>query len=241
MSVAARVTKYVAVRTLLAAGAMGILVAGCTNTRPLHSIRSSGDQNLYYGAYDAAAKDYAEYLERAPQDHRVRFNYGQALLKANRPAEARKEFKIASDIEPLNDEYFDGYCEAMFQAKEFADLTTALQRRAHNTPRVQDWTRAGKFSQRMGHPDEAEQAFLLAAKVDGGRTPSVQRDLADFYGEVGRRDKQVERLRMAYYLDSKNEKLIEQIRLAGEVPGPTFGRPPAEAAIANVPAPGDYR
>lgn len=241
----ARVTKSGAARTLLlgsilACSLLGGL-AGCSKGRPLHAIRSSGEQNLYYQSYDAAATDFREYLERAPQDHRARFHLGQALLKGGRPAEARKEFKIASDIEPLNDEYFDSFCEAMFQANERADLTTALQRRAHNTPRTQDWSRFGSYSFRMGHADEAEQAFLMAAKVDQGKSASVQRQLADFYGELGRKDKQVERLRMAYYLDPKNESLIEAIRHSGEIPGPTFGRPPAEQALAGVAAPTDYR
>lgn len=210
---------------------------GCSHQRPLHTIRASGESHLYYGEYDAAIADYREYLERMPQDHKARFDLGQALLKSNRPNEARKEFKIASDIEPLNDTYYDAYAEAMLQSGSKGELSTTLRRRAETTGRVQDWSRLGTFSARLGNADEAEQALLMAARLDQGRSASVQRDLASFYGTVGRRDRQIERLRMAYYLDPKNEALIEQIRQAGEIPGPTFGRPPAESTLAGASVP----
>ena len=80
----------------------------------------------------------------------------------------------------------------------------------------------------MGNADEAQQALLTAAKLDAGKTINPQRALADFYGSVGDRERQVRRLRMAYHIEPANAELLREIRRVGEIPGPSFGIPPEE-------------
>ena len=46
---------------------------------------------------------------------------------------------------------------------------------------------------------------------------------------TGRFERQVRRLRMAYYIEPANAELLREIRRVGEIPGPSFGIPPEEA------------
>jgi tetratricopeptide (TPR) repeat protein len=181
-----------------------------------------------HGKFDAAVKDYAEYVNRRPEEHQFRYEYGKALLAAGQANEAEKQLKIASDVQPMNDEYLDARAEAMFAAGEREELTSMLARNAAERGRVADYTRMGKYAAKMGHPDEAKEALLTAAKLDHGRSFGVQKDLADFYGSVGDKTNEVKRLRMAFFLNPADEQVAGRLRKLGEVPGPSAGLRPTE-------------
>ena len=107
-------------------------------------------------------------------------------------------------------------------------LTALLSRNASERGRVSDYIRLGTYSAKMGNADEAQQALLTAAKIDGGKNIWPQRALADFYGSVGDIERQVKRLRMAYAIDPNNRETLDEIRRIGEIPGPTFALTPTE-------------
>jgi uncharacterized protein HemY len=110
-----------------------------------------------------------------------------------------------------------------------------LEQRCRDRGLPPDYLRLGRFMNRMGQADDAENAFRTAAKIDEGKSASIQKELADFYGERGDKANQVRRLRMALYLDPQSPQLNDEVRRLGEIPGPSFWLPPAEAApIANV-------
>lgn len=216
--------------------ALASLVA-CSSQRPLFLIRSDAMQSMKDGNYAVAEPDLKFYVEQRRDDYKTRFEYANCLMKLNRPNEARTHYAICADAEPQNDVYWDALAESMYAGGERASLTTFLEQRARGRGAVADWMRLANFSRRQGNPDEAEQALLTAAKVDAGRTASVQKTLADFYASIGDRVHQVRRLRMAYFLDPKNQDYIDEIRRMGEVPGPSFGLAPEEASpvLADVP------
>ncbi len=227
-------------RSLVAVASLVALVslAGCAGQRPLYLLRADAMRNIAEENYQAAEPDLKYYVEQRRDDYKTRFEYAKCLLKLDRPTEARTHFAICADAEPQNDMYWDWLAEAMFLGGERASLTTFLEQRARGRGAVADWMRLASFCQRQGNPDEAEQAFLTAAKVDAGRTGSVQKTLADFYGSLGDRVHQVRRLRMAFYLDPKNQLYIDEIRRMGEIPGPSFGMVPEEASPVLADAPG---
>lgn len=227
--------SLVAVASLSLAALLSL--AGCAGQRPLYLLRADAMQCMKDGNYQAAEPDLKFYVEQRRDDYKTRFEYARCLLKLNRPTEARTHFAICADAEPQNDMYWDWLAQSMYEGGERASLTTFLEQRARGRGDVADWLRLAKFCQMQGNPDEAEQALLTAAKVDAGRSPSVQKTLADFYAGIGDRVNQVRRLRMAYYLDPKCQDYIDEIRRMGEIPGPSFGLAPAEASpvIADVP------
>lgn len=212
----------------LAIAFAGVL-GGCQTGRPLHIIKADAADHADLGNYDLAAADYEAYLDKIRSDFQVRALYGKTLLKLNRAQEARTQFAICTEADPLNDEYWDLLAEAVYQQKDLGELTNLLEQRCRDRGLPPDYLRLGRYMNLMGHADDAQVAYLTAAKIDEGKTASIQKELADFYGLRGDKLNQVTRLRMALYLDPQNEALMAEVRRLGEVPGPSFWLPPAEA------------
>ncbi len=205
-----------------------LLLTSCGGQRPLHVVLKDGNHALRTGDPTAAVADFGEYVERKPDYIEARYGLGRALIAAGRPREAVEHLIFVLDVDPLNDAYADSLAEAMYASNERDALTAFLARYASERGRVTDFTRQGVYAQKLGNLDEAQQALRTAAKLDQGRTARVQRTLANFYGSLGDRERQVERLRMAYWINATDDGLVEQIRAAGEVPGPTFAKQPTE-------------
>jgi len=206
-------------------------VAGCTKQRPLHILHADAANAAKFGNPEVARTDYEEYITRKPDDPEKRYEYAQVLMKIGDYRNAIEELNIACDVDPTNDKYLDAYAEALFAANERDALTTNLTRATLERGRASDFTRLGEFSSTMGNVDEAQQAFLTAAKLDQGRTVGPQLRLAEFYGAMGDRSRQVRRLRMAYAIAPENPEVWSKARELGEVPGPSFGLMPAEAIV----------
>lgn len=225
-------------RSILAFGWTVAALSACTTQRPLPVVKQSGEQNLFSHKYAAAEKDFAEYILRKPDDNEVRFRLGQTLIGAKKPQDAIGHLTTALDVDPKNDQIQDSLAEALYRAQEREELTQFVNRMASEHGRASDYIRIAKYTQLLGHPDEAQQALVTAAKVDGGKSYKVQKALADFYGSINDRQNQVRRLRMAYFLDPENPELEKAIRAAGQVPGPTFALVPEELtppATVNAP------
>lgn len=210
------------------------ILGGCSTQRPLFAILDEGKFALDNGRYEQARDDFAEYVQRRPDAVEVRYLYGKALIETNQPTQAIQQLNIAIDVAPLNDKYLDAQAEAMYRANEREALTILLARAASERGRISDFLRLGTYSQKLGNLDEAQQSFLTAAKLDLGQTVAVQRALADFYGSVGDREKQVRRLKMAYFLNPENPETIKEARRVGEIPGPSFGLRPEEQDLLPV-------
>lgn len=202
-------------------------LAGCGG-RPLHVVLSDADSAYNRGDYTSAKADYATYVNRRPEEVHVRYRYGKALIAGGEARTAVEQLNICTDVSPLNDSYLDAQAQAMFESNEGEALQGLLARAASERGRVTDYLRQGHYAVLLGNLDEARQAFLTASKLDQGKSWQVQREIADFYAKVGDREKQVRRLRMAFYLNPENEALLAEIRRVGEVPGPTFGLLPEE-------------
>ncbi len=116
----------------------------------------------------------------------------------------------------------------MFKAGDREALMALLSRNSSERGRVSDYSRQGQFAAKVGNVDEAQQAFQTAAKLDGGQSVAPHRQLADFYGSLGDRAKQVQHLRMAYAIEPGNPETLKEIRRIGEIPGPSFALTPEE-------------
>jgi tetratricopeptide (TPR) repeat protein len=214
-----------------------LCVGGCTNQRPLHIVKDNAEFAADHGNFEVAKTDYQEFIRRRPEDVEMRYGYARVLIDSGEPKEAINELTTCLDVYPMNDTYLDALAEAMYKAGERESLTALLARNASERGRVTDFLRQGVYAAKMGNADEAQQAFKTAAKLDGGKTVAPQRALADFYGSLGDRTKQVKHLRMAYFIEPTNVETIKEVRRIGEIPGPSFALRPEDfqAATAEVP------
>ena len=205
-----------------------LLLTACNGQRPLHVLHDDAQIAAKARNYEKARADFEEYLNRRPDDPAIRYELSQVCMGQGDYKEAVRQLTIASDVQPLNTKYIDGLAEAMFQAGEKDTLTNYLARLSRERAGVADYNRQGVYAAKLGNVDEAQQAFLTAAKLDQGMNVGPQLALSDFYGSLGDRDKQVTRLRMAYYIDQANPGVIERAHALGETLGPAFMRFPAE-------------
>lgn len=207
------------------------------NRRSLLRVAERGDYYMDIKQWEKACVEWAEYVQRKPDSPEGRFKYGTSLLNVNRPQEAREQFRILTDMDPLNATYADGLAESYYRAGEYEQLQALLTRRTENGTAA-DFIRAGTYYQKSGKPDEALEAFKVAAKLDQGRSPRAYLAMADLFASVGDKKKELESLRRAAYLDPSNQVVSQRIRAAGGVPGPTVGLKPDEFVPPPPPAQG---
>lgn len=222
------------VRSLILGALSVATLAGCSGQRPLHRIKADAEHHLKYGRFEEAQADYEIYLAQRPDSAQTRYELAQAYMATNQPRKAIRELQICTDVYPLNDDYLDLQANAMYQAGDRDALVTLLTRQTSERQRPSDYLRLGTYQGFLGNADEAEQALLTAAKLDGGQSLKYQRALVDFYKGIGDTAKYVERLRFCYYLAPLDPAINEAIRAAGEIPGPTFGRAPVEMRAGSV-------
>lgn len=205
-----------------------MFVGGCANTRPLPLVKRDAEHALSFRNYEKASVDFGEYLNRKPDANDVRINLAKSQLGLGNAREAAANLSTALDVEPQNDEVVDLYARALYEAGEKEQLQNFIARAASERGRAIDYLRIADYTQRLGLPDESLTALITAAKIDQGRSASVQLAIADFYKGVGKRSEMVKRLRMAYYLQPDNPAILAGIREAGEIAGPTFALAPTE-------------
>jgi hypothetical protein len=207
---------------------------GCGTNRPLNIVRKDADNAYIRGNFASAEGDYQQYLSRRPEENAIRVKLAETQLAQGNTRDAINNLYIALDVEPTNDRIIDLYAEALYQGKERDALTAFVYRAANERQRVVDYIRVAKYMQLIGHPDEARQALLTAARLDDGKSFDVQMAVADFYKRVGDKRNHIRRLRMAYFLNPENEDLIKEIRAAGDIPGPTFAMAPEEFSVPVI-------
>lgn len=189
------------------------------------------DANRAYerGDYAAAAADYEEYIQVRPGDTEGRLGLGRSLLILGNAEEAIDHLWVAYDARPQEDARAELLAEAMYQAGQTQELIQFLRERTEQPGRVQDYITLGEYAALCGLPDEAEPAFITAARLDRGQTVTPQIALAEFYESVGDTQQAVQRYRMALWIDEDNEDIKQRVRALGEIPGPTFAIIPEEA------------
>jgi len=216
------------IRRLLAILLLPLALAACEAQRTVLEVREDAAFHYRYGRYAQAAEDYAEVVERDPADWRARTRLGETLLLIERPDAAREQLAIAYGVRPNDDDIVTLYAQALLASDRTDELISLLRAHAEANRTVENFLRLGEFAQEVGDVDEAERAFLTAARLDEGRSVAPQLALADLYASVGDEERALRRLRMALYLDPRSEMIQQRIRAYGEIPGPSFALVPAE-------------
>lgn len=213
---------------LTAAAAM-LVASGC-GQRSLMAVRESGERAYEFEQYDQAMADFKEYVERLPGDPIGHYNLGRTYLKVSpaRPIMAREQLQIAYAQRPNDEEVLEALCQSLLEAKQNEELYKLLRGRAVDRQQISDYMRLAKYAQRLGDVDEAKQAYLTAARLDLGQSVDLQLAIAEFYDSVRDREASLRRLRMAYYLDPNDGRVLDKVKASGAVAGPTFALKPDE-------------
>lgn len=225
----ARMNLMTRMSRLAAVATAALILAGCNMPRPLPSVWESGDRAFSRGDFEKASADYGEYLDRKPGEARVQLRMAETLLELGRPEEAVEWATIAYDQRPGDEQFIEVRARALFEAGHTDELHTFLRTLAQDRNRVGDFIRLGQYTARLGDPDGAEHALLMAARIDGGTTLWPQVALADFYESIGDTENAKRRLRMALFFDTTNREINARLRAMGEIPGPSFAIRPDEA------------
>lgn len=218
-----------AVRLLAAALIASAGLSGCQQGRATHRIEAAGDHALWMRDYQTAITEYREVINRQPHNWRARISLARAYVGIGRADAAREQMEVVYTIKPNELGVIDLLAESMIESADVDAMAGELRRVAEERQRLDDWLRFGRFMQKAGDLDEAEQALLTAARIDQGRSTRVQLALAEYYAQIGDEASALDRYRMALYLEPSNRKIQDAIRAFGEIPGPTYALIPAES------------
>lgn len=207
--------------SLLALAGIAVL-GGCSSQKSLGMLRAEADAALFVGDQTTALDRFEQIAARRPGDAEVRYQQGQALMALGREAEAREVLTMAYNLEPRNDVYRDALVTAMSSTAEHDELFALLERLATEKPTVENQIKIGQTAEKIGFADEAERAYIVAAKLAEPTDPRPHRALADFYRSIKNDEKELQRLRVVLGFDINDAAVRARIRELGEVPGPSF-------------------
>lgn len=201
-------------------------LSGCTRT--LSACEEAGDDHFERKDYDAAAKDYEEYLDRSPGNAFIRSKLAETYRAQGKTGMAAQHAQVAQAMRVEDDQIFASTARALYDDKRYEELNKLLRQRTVDRGRMADYILLADYSLKLGDLDEAQRAYLTAAKVDGGQHVEPYLALGRLYHQIGDQRRARERLGMAYFIDPKNGEVIQAIKDLGEVPGPTFAIAPPE-------------
>lgn len=218
----------------LAVAALGIIAgalclalpAGCQSDPPVHVLRERGDFRFEHQRYAEAAEQYRQIADRYPGDWEAQYKLGLSLLEIGELVEARNALEVAHTRQPDNIDVIDALAEVMYRQRDDAYLFAFLRRQAEKTQSARAYLRLAEYSRALGDPDSAVVAVDTAIEIDDGRTVEPYIAAAELAMELQDDQLALRRLRQAYGIDPRNEKVNELIRELGEVPGPTLALPP---------------
>lgn len=214
----------------VALAVVSLSLIGCQTggQRAVHMVQKSGDDAYRIGEYEKSAREYKEVIDRQPGYWWVRMDLARAYLGGGRADAAREQMEIVYTIKPNEHGVLDLLAETMIESADVEAMAGELRRQAEERQTVSDWLRFGAFMHKANDDDEAEQAFLTAARIDKGMNLGPQMALANLYRDLGDQPAALDRYRMALYIRPGDKKIQEQIRAFGEVPGPSYALVPAE-------------
>lgn len=213
------------VRGMLLAAA-GALLIGCAGQRPVSELRTDADRAFERANWSEAATDYRAIVERYPGDWEAQYRLGRSLLALDRLPEARQALEVAHTRRPQSHDVADALAEVMLRQGDENHLFAFLRSRAGSGRSVRDQMRLARYAEAMSDYDTARVAYLAAIEFDDGR--SVEPYLADaaFAERLGDLELAVRRLRQAYAVDPRDDRVLHGLREFGEIPGPTLALPP---------------
>lgn len=208
---------------MLVAGVLSI--GACQPTAS--SFRTRAQRASAAGRHGEAIPLYIEYLDRLPARAEAHYELGEAYLETDRPLQAAGSFRIAYELEPDRREYLDALLDALIAADQPEEAYAVMRDRADAVVTETAYIELGDLASRVGLPDEAETAYRAAAALDpDSRSAAPYEALARLYARLEKPAEEIAVLRVLLYIEPNDAEHARRIRELGEIPGPTFARPP---------------
>ncbi|MBG83657.1 MAG: hypothetical protein CMJ40_03810 [Phycisphaerae bacterium] len=204
-------------------GALGLLaVSGCNNRVPAESLAKRAHFNYWAGNWSIAQEQYAQLVDRVPDNWKYQFHLGSAALHNDDLDIARSSLSIAETLRPQDGRIASELAETMYRQDDRDALFTFLVDRAESTQRSDDWLMLARYSLDLDDPDMARLAIQEALVLDVSDSAEPYIVSAQLSERVGDIDGALKSLKIAWTLEPDNEKVQTMIRDLGEVPGPTM-------------------
>jgi len=204
-------------------------VIGCGGTPTTLQLRSKGINANEKHEYADAISYFEQVLERRPEDPEANLYIGIAYLETGNYFRARTHLTVAYEQtwsqSSRADEVLSHLAATLAALDDQDALFSLLSERAHGTNDVQDYLRWGDYAMMLGDPDNAELAFLTAARVDQAESVEPYLRLALLFKALGDTEEEIMRLRQAYSIDPYDERIWRELGRHFTVIGPTLGLP----------------
>lgn len=201
------------------------VATGC-GQRPVQTVLANADFQFDHGNYQKAATEYKEVTVRQPGYWRAHYQLGICLLELGKPTDARRQLEQALTSQPRDPDVIEQLAEAMLAEGDETGLFMFLSEQARVNPSTDAYLRLARFSLLLNDPDSAQTAVLRAIDIDAGATVAPYLQAAELAERIGDVETAVRRLRQAYGIDPRDERVQQRLRALGEVPGPTIILPP---------------
>jgi len=199
---------------------LAVFLAGCTTQTPTHVHMDDGDFYFKHADYTQAAENFGEVASRYPGNWYAQYRLGQSLMELGQLAGARRALEIAHDRRRFDQDVSDALAEVMFRQGAEAQLYAFLRERADATQSVHSHLRLAHYAIQLNDPDSARLAIQTAIEFDEGTDVEPYLAGADLAERVGDLEMAVRRLRQAYGINPRDERVLTRLRDLGEIPGP---------------------
>lgn len=217
-----RINPIVVAMEIIAFLAVSAFVTGCSGRVPAESLAERAHFNYWAGNWSEAQTQYAQLVERIPDNWTYQFKLGSSALHNDNLDTARSSLSIAETLRPQNAEIASNLAETMYRQDDRDALFTFLVDRAESTQRSTDWLMLARYSMDLDDPDMARlavQEALVLDVSDSAEPYIVSAQLSERLGDI---DGALKSLKIAWTLDPENKQVLRMIRDLGEVPGPTM-------------------
>ncbi len=212
--------------TFILSLALAVFLAGCATQTPSHTLQEEGDFHFNHGHYGQAADRFSEVVSRYPGNWYAQYRLGQSHMELGQLSSARRALEIAHDRMPEKQAVADALAEVMFRQGAEAQLYAFLRERADATQSVHAHLRLANYALQLNDPDSARVATQTAIEFDEGNHVEPYLAAADLAQRIGDVEAAIRRLRQAYGINPRDERVNSRLRELGEVPGPSIALPP---------------
>lgn len=210
-----------------------VMMAGCESAPVL---RQQGMDAYRVKDYATCRAKFEKVADANPADWKAQWYLGKAALAQGDANTARMHLEQAYTLrghgrtwEPEGADILDDLTAAILAQGDRARCISVCDEAIRNFGKARDYMRKGDMLVKLGDADAAVTAYLQAAKIAGASDATPYRKLANMYEQAGVKQQALDMLRAASWIEPRNSEIQEQIRRLGDVPGPTFARPPAES------------
>ncbi|MFA7237907.1 MAG: hypothetical protein WC058_13670 [Phycisphaeraceae bacterium] len=215
-----------------------MVMAGCQSAAVL---RQQGMDAYRAKDYATSKAKFGQVADANPADWKAQWYLGKVALAEGDANTARMHLEQAYTLrghgrawESETADILDDLTAAILAQGDRARCVSVCDEAIRNFGKARDYMRKGDVLVKLGDADAAVTAYLQAAKIAGATDATPYRKLADMYEQAGVKQQALDMLRVASWIEPRNPEIQEQIRRLGDVPGPTFMRPPAQPAESEA-------